>query len=133
MSLHAIIIAIVVVGMMHNVFRDHESDTHSCTCIGDILTFECTVMNGLLTIWRGSAFNCASSGNEISLLNSSVGDVTCNNEMITGRVIKHERNNYTSQLNIILSSDLIGKIIECVSDNGSHTTAISNTTLDICM
>ena len=128
---HCLAIIIVVLGVMHNVFRDdHESNT--CNCIGDTLTFECTVMTGKGTIWRGSAFNCASSGNEITLLNSSVGDETCNSGMISGRVIKHERNNYTSQLNVIFSTDLIGRIIECASDNGSQI-AIFNTILDMRM
>ena len=95
--------------MMDNVVRyDYESNT--CNCVGDTLTFEYTVMAGKGTIWRGSAFDCYSTGNEITLLNSSVCDETCNDGMITGWVnIKHERNNYTSQLNVILSSDLIGK------------------------
>jgi hypothetical protein len=110
------IVTIVVLGVMHNVFRDdHESNT--CSCIGDTLTFQCTVMSGLRTIWRGSAFNCPSSGNEISLLNSYIDDGTCNNEMIVGRVIRREETNYTSQLNVTLSSDLIGEIIECASDS----------------
>ena len=122
-----------MVGMMHNLFRDnHESNT--CNCVGDTLTFECTVMNGLLTIWRGSALNCASTGNEINLLNSSDGDQTCNGGMITGQVIKHEGNNYTSQLNVTLSFDLISRVIECASNNGSENLiGIFNTTLDIRM
>ena len=90
--------------MTYNVFRyDHESNT--CNCIGDTLTFECTVMTGKGTIWRGSALNCASTGNEIILLSSSVGDEKCNSGTITGRVIKYERNNYTSQLNVVFSTD----------------------------
>ena len=133
--MHAIaiitIVAIInVLGMMHNQFRDnHESN--ACNRIGDTLTFECTAMIGFLTIWRGSAFNCASNNNEIVLINSSIGDQTCNNEMITGQVTRHEGNNYISQLNVILTSDLIGQIIECASYNRSHIMAISSTTLDI--
>ena len=88
-------------------------------------------MTGKGTIWRGSAFNCASTGNEINLFNSSVGDQTCNSGMITGQVIKHERNNYISQLNVVFSTDLIGRTIECASDNGSQI-AVFNTMLDIC-
>ena len=114
---------------MQNFFRyDHESNT--CNCVGDTLTFECTVMTGRGTIWRGNAFNCASTGNEINLFNSSVGDQTCNSGIITGRVIKHERNTYTSQLDVVFSSDLIGRTIECASDNGSQI-AVFNTILDI--
>ena len=126
-----VIIIIVVLGVMQNFFRyDRESNT--CNCVGDTLTFECTVMTGRGTIWRGSAFNCDSSGNEIILLNSSDGDETCNSGMITGRVIKREGNNYTSQLNVTFSSDLIGRTIECASDNGSQI-AVFNTILDIRM
>ena len=122
---------IILLGRMHNVFRyNHESNI--CNCIGDTLTFECTVMTGRGTIWRGSAFNCASTGNEIILLNSSVGVQTCNSGIITGQVIKHQRNNYTSQLNVVFSSDLIGRSIECASDNGSQI-AVFNTILDIRM
>ena len=110
--------------MMHNLFRVN----HDCNCVGDTLTFECTTMNGLFIIWRGSAFDCASSGNEMILFNSSVGVETCNDGMITGRVIKHEGNSYTSQLNVTFSSDLIGRVIECASDNGSQI-GIFNTTL----
>ena len=130
LSVIAIIVAIIVLGVMHNIFTDnHESNT--CSCIGDTLTFECTIMNGLGTAWRGSAFNCASSGNEINLLVNNIGDLTCNDGLIIGRVIKREGNNYTSQLNVTLSSNLIGQIIECTSDNGSQRTPIFNITLDI--
>jgi hypothetical protein len=108
-----------------------QDESNGYSCIGDILTFECTIMTGKGTIWRGSAFDCASSGNEIVLFNSSVGDETCNNEKITGQVIKREGDNFTSQLNVILSSNLMGQTIECVSDNGSQRTPIFNTTLDI--
>ena len=110
--------------------RDESND---CSCVSDTLTIECTVMSGLGTIWRGSALNCTSSNNEINFLESNIigdHDQTCNNGMIIGRVIKHEGTNYTSQLNVTLTSDLIGQIIECASDNGSQI-AIFNTTLHI--
>ena len=90
-------------------------------------------MNELSTTWRGSAFNCPSSSNGILVLNSTVGSEPCNNEMIIVRIIRRKDDNYTSQLNVILSSDLIGKSIECASYNGSHYITISNTTLDIRM
>ena len=101
-SKYTIVAIINILGMMHNLFRDnHESNT--CNCVGDTLTFECTAMNELLTIWRGSAFDCASTGNEIILFNSSIGVETCNDGMITVQVIRREGNNYTSQLNVTLS------------------------------
>ena len=111
------------------ISRDESND---CSCVGDTLTFECTVMNELQTIWGGSAFNCGSTGNEINIRISTARDEICNKGLITGRVIEREEGNYTSQLTIILSSDLIGKNIECASNNGSHyNIAISNTILDI--
>ena len=123
---------IAVLGMMYNVglLRDESND---CSCIGDTLTFECTVMSGSATIWRGSAFNCASSDNEIQLLNNTAGNETCNYGMITGRVIRRQDNNYTTQLNVILSSNLIGKTVECASNNGSEPVTISNTILAVGM
>ena len=102
------------------ISRDESND---CSCVGDTLTFECTVMSGLGTIWRGSAFNCDSNGNEIFLLNHS-NEETCNGGMITGRVIRCENDSYTSQLNVILSSDLIGRVIECASYSGSQNLII---------
>ena len=113
---------------MNELSGDESND---CSCIGDTLTFECTVMSGSSTIWRGSAFNCASSENEIQILNNNVSSETCNDGMITGRVIRRQDNNYTSQLNVTLSSNLIGKSVECASNNGSEPVAISNTILDI--
>ena len=116
---------------MNKISRD-EPD---CRCIGDTLTFECTVMSGSATIWRGSAFNCASSNNEIHLTKSSVDDNNiCNRGMIKVQVIGHNENiSYTSQLNVTLSTDLIGQTIECLGHNGSDIMEISNTTLDIGM
>ena len=110
------------------ISRDESND---CSCVGDTLTFECTVMSGIGTIWRGSAINCDSSNSEIYLLNHS-DERTCNGGMIIGRVIRHENGSYTSQLNVILSSDLIGKVIECASNNGSQNPIeMFNTILDI--
>ena len=112
------------------ISRDEFND---CSCVGDTLTFECTVMSGLGTIWRGNAINCDSSSSEIYLLNY-YDEGICNGGMITGRIIRRENDSYTSQLNVILSSDLIGRVIECASNNGSQNLiGIFNTTLDIRM
>ena len=88
------------VGMMYKqynvgILRDESND---CSCIGDTLTFECTVMSGSATTWTGSAFNCSSSSNEIHLLNNSVDNAPCNDGMITGQVIRRQKDNYTTKL-----------------------------------
>ena len=79
---HCIIIIIIIVdlGVMQNFVGYYDYESNACNCVGDTLTFECTVTIGKGTIWRGSAFNCDSSSNEIILLNSSVGDQTCNSQ-----------------------------------------------------
>ena len=39
-----------------------------CTCIGYTITFECTVLSGFggaTVVWKGSAFDCTRSDNEV--------------------------------------------------------------------
>ena len=111
-----------------------ESESNNCSCIGDTLTFECTVIRGVGIIWRGTAFNCPSIGNEIYLLETSISVSTCNKGMVTGRIVRVRENNYTSQLNVTLGSDLIGQTVECAYDDGTGSQIIANRTLDIlCM
>ena len=97
----------------------------SCTCPGYIVTYECTVMGGLGTVWRGSAFNCEISANEIVLLHSRFGlsdrdyTKTCNNGAISGYGVTVSNGFYTSQVNVTISRELIGKTIECAHFGGS--------------
>ena len=88
-------------------------------------------MTGVGTIWRGSAFNCSSSGNEIFLRfrSDSLGRSdtrTCNDGMITGRVVDTDGDYYTSQLNVTLDHDVIGETIECNSIDGKQNPAVIN-------
>ena len=116
--------------MLQNEFRD---ESNNCRCLGDTLTFECTVTNRLGIIWRGSAFNCDNRNNEMLLYRTSQAS-ECNNGMISGRIVRLKDTSYTSQLDVTLRSDLIGKIVECAGNNGTDSEiAISNTTLDIRM
>ena len=103
--------------MLH--FRDKSNN---CSCLGDTLTFECTVMSELGTIWRGSAFNCSSSDHEIYLLRRDYLShaSVCNNGMIRGRVVQLEEMIYTSQLNVTFNPGLTETTVECASDNGSQ-------------
>ena len=114
---------------------------NSCTCLGYVVTYECTVGSGLGTVWSGSVFNCPSSSNEIYLLESSFNQneslntgsslnlETCNNGMITGRVVRIDETSgfYTSQVSIaVLSSELTGKNVSCTQNNGSTTELIGS-------
>ena len=91
-------------------------------CPGDLLTYECIATGGSnigATIWTGTAFNCPSSGNEIILLHVFINRIyTCNNGSIVARILSGEGNKYTSQLNITVTPDIAGKIIECVHNDG---------------
>ena len=109
-----------------------------CACPGDILTYKCIIMGTYfgVTVWTGSAFmsNC-----EITLLHirfPSVAD-ECNNGAIVGRSLSVEDNNYTSQLNIIVTPDIAGKTIECGQDDESgfiiyHSSVLPSSGLPSC-
>ena len=105
--------------------------TDSCIYPGDILTYECTVMGGHggITVWKGTAFNCSQSDNEINLLHRRFQSdaVMCNNGTIVGLGIRVENNSsFTSQLNVTVTADVIGESVECVHDNGTLTTIRSS-------
>ena len=82
-------------------------------------------------MWNGSVFNCSSSGNEIYLLGSNLNSVTCNNGMITGKVVRSDNASvfYTSQLSITASSELIGKNVSCAQHDGTTTELIGSATI----
>ena len=111
-----------------------------CLCPGDVVVYECTVSGGegdaaTIIIWRGGAFNCERSPNEITLLYNShslTENVSqfCNNGDIIARSVKVENTNYglsyTSQLHVSLISDLINSWIECVYDNGFNEALVGS-------
>ena len=83
------------------------------------------------TIWRGSAFNC-SMNETIALLHflfgpnnqSNTAASECNNGSIHAYGVRVEGNCYTSQLNITVNADMIGKTVECVHYNESTESVI---------
>ena len=75
-------------------------------------------MGGGSTIWRGSAFtNCPNNFINLchSLFNGSERVVTgdCNDRAIIRRSIGVVDNCYTSQLSVIVSTDLNNETIQC--------------------
>ena len=106
------------------------SMNNDCICSGDTVTYECTVVgdNGGITVWMGDFFRCPNSKREIGLLHSDFTSVqgggaysiwTCNNGNVVERIVRAENGRYTSQLNVTLTSDIIGQSIECAYDNGT--------------
>ena len=117
------------------------SGANTCTCPGDIvsLTYECTVMGGLGTIWQGSAINkyCTDSGGQILLLHSRFGSeinnpVICGNGIIAGQSVGVENNIHMSRLTITtVSSDILGDTVECAHSQNGTTHIIGNTTIEL--
>ena len=113
----------------------------NCICPGYNQTLaECTVKGGPgdVTVWKGSAFDCTHSRNEIVLIHSLFGsDIEsstvaageCNNSSIQAQSMRVEGNYYTSQLNITVNADMIGKTVECVHDNTSTENLIGTLTV----
>ena len=76
------------------------------------------------TIWTGSAFDCSSSENEIFMIPHFHYLATCSKGTIVAIIISVEEDNYTSQLNVTVTPETVGKNIECLYTDG--TGSISN-------
>ena len=101
-----------------------------CICPGDTVVYECTVIgdNGGFTLWMGDFFRCSSGNRVIALrhhqfMNIQGGGMPnariCNNGNVAGRLIRIENGSYTSELNVTLTADIVGRSIECAYDNGT--------------
>ena len=105
-------------------------------CPGRILTLECTVRGevGDATVWNGTAFS-GCDNNDIVLLHNrfGIGDLgRCNGGAITGRSIRIESNSlYISQLEVIITSDMIEKNIACARDDGTYSYTIGDYLINI--
>ena len=90
-------------------------------------------MGGSGTVWRGTAFSCDNSNDEIILLhsrfvNGTIG--TCNDGTIVGQDIRVENDTYyTSQLSVLATSDLIDKSTKCIHDEYANTTVVGSFTI----
>ena len=106
---------------------------NGCVDPGDILTYKCTAMGGLFTVWTGSAFDCPINYKFIVLPHSHFLyngiSVSCNNGSIVARSLSVEGNNYTSQLNVTVTPDIAGKTIQCAHSNAIHTKYLSSWTI----
>lgn len=114
--------------------------THITACHGDTLTFNCSVNGGVATVWKGSAFKCMPTNNEIVLLHSrSNGSVngTCNEGDITAyaelEVLYSNKDKYFSQINVTATFPFAVSMftVICFCDNGTIETVVSNWTVSI--
>ena len=91
----------------------------SCACPNQNLTFQCTITGDGATIWGGSAFSCAGSGNEIILRHNSFAIGTskeCNGGAIFGQSLVVQSDQYTSQLFVNVSTELNSRTVRCTSN-----------------
>ena len=107
----------------------------SCTCLNNDITYTCAV-NGLgFTIWQGSAFDCPAQLNRILLHHTSFASGImglCNGGTIVGHSLGVSGSVYTSQLTVSVTSNMIGRMIECAySPMGVTITPINSTTIAI--
>ena len=102
-------------------------DTPDCICPGQNVTYECTVVGGLLTVWGGSVMG---TGCEITLFHGYPGSYTiCNNGAVVGRGVEVNNNCFTSQLTILLTPDLNQRTIQCSVDTGVEEFSIGRAQL----
>ena len=112
--------------------EDKISVEQVCTCHDKIiLSYECKVMGSQFgtTVWYGSAFDCAGTSGEISLLHFLYTDDTvsharasgeCNKGSIVAQGLRTENDTYyVSRLNVTVTADIIGKNIECIYDGNT--------------
>ena len=92
----------------------------NCICPGSTIAFVCSVSDGVATVWRGSIFNCPSSGNDILLRHLRFEDGvsgTCNDGAVVAYSIDVTNNSYNSQLNMTVSPEMHNGTVECIRDS----------------
>ena len=108
---------------------------NDCTCQGHDVTYECTVFGKGATIWKGTAFDCSLTNNELAIFHTinftSQRPLPCNNGAIVGRAVKVENGSYTSQITIRVSDEVNGTTVVCAHDNGTLSTEIGSAILNI--
>ena len=105
--------------------------TNYCTCQEYNLVYECTVEGEGATVWRGTAFGCPATNNEIVLYHRTNFTEECNNGMIVGHVIRTVNNHHTSQLTVRVSPEMNGRSIVCAHDNDIGTITIGSSMVTI--
>ena len=106
-------------------------NSSNCVCEGYTLVYECRVTGGNI-VWRGTAFECRSSSNEIVFLQNQPGPHLCNNGAIRGRIIRADENDpYVSRLTIVVCTEMVGKNISCLHDVGGTEKLVGSSVLTL--
>ena len=91
-------------------------------------------------MFQGDLLECNCSCNEIALLHSRFNTIsaatneTCNSGRVRGYSlpINDSEPCYISQLQVLVSPDMIGKSIKCAYDNGTTAKEIGNFSIEQC-
>ena len=103
----------------------------NCICEGYTQVYECRVSGSGAIVWRGIAFDCSSSSNEMVLFQSSSDTEVCNDGAISGRIIRAENNTYISQLTVSVSAEMVGTTISCFHDSRGTQNLIGSSLLTL--
>jgi TctA family transporter len=102
---------------------DYQLQSESTrVCPEDVVVFVCNVSGGVATVWRGSIFNCPTSGNQILFRhnifkNEDEVSRICNNGDIIAYSSEVTNNSYSSQLNVIVSPEMHNGTVECIQQD----------------
>ena len=126
-----IIIIIIITVSASNAFL--TTPNINCACPGEEVTFTCTVVGGGITVWSGTAFDCSSGTNDISLSHTRFMEgisKSCNGGATVATSLGVTNDRYTSQLRVQVSSDLNSRTVQCAHDsNAGPMTAVGTSTL----
>ena len=100
-----------------------------CVCPGFNVTYECTTVGLGSTVWTlGSASECNVILRHTQFALETAVD-TCMDGAVIGTGLRPEDNCYTSTLDVLVSSNLDGRVVQCEHDDGSSTTVIGTVIL----
>ncbi len=119
MAINKSVVLCVLILVCHLALASASNTSQAILCPGDVLTIDCVTMGHGVTVWLGTAFQCANVGDDISLRHSTFGEPykpkwTCNNGAIVAQAIGVVNDSYISQLNVTASLELNNTTVECL-------------------
>ena len=120
MAINISVVFYVLMSVCHLVSVSASSTSQVISCPGDVLTTECAIMGGGVTVWHGTAFQCDSNNREfISLqhsqfVESNKPEGACSNGAIVAQALGVVNDSYISQLSVTASLKLNNTTVECI-------------------
>lgn len=112
-------------GLAYTFSLTNFHNVTDCVCPQEVVTYECTVYEGSLTVWEGTALS-GCNGGEIIIHHGDFGTPkargSCirNSGEVTWKDLRMQNGSYTSQLNITFDSRLQGSTVNCSVDDGTN-------------